>query len=70
MEHPMDRITYQDLVVRYGDPLALDLLLTIEKLARVKDHPHQFDEDVRLQKALDALNKVNFANETDSQIVA
>ncbi|MDX2027202.1 MAG: hypothetical protein SFW62_01050 [Alphaproteobacteria bacterium] len=59
-------MTYQDLVARYGNSLAFDLLLTIEKLARVKLDIHQHDEDVRLQKALDALNRINFANNIES----
>jgi hypothetical protein len=65
----MDRVTYQDLVVRYGHPLAFDLLLTIEKLARTAKNIHLLDEDERLQKALNALNNINFSNETDNQIV-
>ncbi len=59
----MDRVTYQDLVVRYGDTLAFDLLLTIEKLARIKDSLHLSDENTRLQKSLEALENINFANE-------
>ena len=65
----MDRVTYQDLVVRYGNPLAFDLLLTIEKLAKVKNEAQVFDENDRLQRALNALNEVNFANNTDFESV-
>lgn len=58
----MNRITYEDLVTRYGNHLAFDLLLTIEKLAKIKMDIQQHDENVRLQKALDALSNINFAN--------
>ena len=62
----MDRVTYQDLVTRFGNPMAFDLLLTIEKLARVKYDAHQFDENIRLQKALDALNEPDSADNINS----
>ncbi|MDX2028385.1 MAG: hypothetical protein SFW62_07095 [Alphaproteobacteria bacterium] len=62
----MNQITYQDLVARYGAHLAFDLLLTIEKLAKIKMDIQQHDEDIRLQKALNALNDINFANNLES----
>jgi hypothetical protein len=53
----MDRITYQDLIVRFGRPMAFDLLLKIERLARIRDDISRFDEEARLQKALAALDE-------------
>lgn len=45
--------TYADLVKRYGPNMAYDLLLTIEKVARIRD---QIDatvpEETRLQRAM------------------
>jgi len=59
----MDRITYKDLVARYGTTPAYDVLLTLERLTQIKNEILYLDENVRLQKALDALNKVNFATQ-------
>lgn len=57
----MKNVTYQDLVVRYGSPAAYDLLLSVEKIARIKDDISHCDEDMRFRRALDALNDINFA---------
>ena len=57
----MERITYQDLVARYGNTAAFDLLLKIERLAQINSEIIRFEEDERLQRALDALNAINFA---------
>lgn len=54
-------ITYADLVDRYGKDLAFDWLLSIEKLAKIKADINLIDEDTRFQRALDALDKINFA---------
>ena len=55
----MERITYTDLVSRYGNTAAFSLLLTIEKLARIRNDIIKFDEDERLKNALDALDQVD-----------
>jgi hypothetical protein len=57
----MVRITYQDLIVCYGNPTAFDLLRLVERLARIKNEIIYLDKEVRFQRALDALNEVNFA---------
>lgn len=57
----MENFTYQDLVKRYGNTQAFDLLLTIERLAKIRAAIDHVDEDQRLKKALDALNTVDFA---------
>ena len=57
----MEHITYHDLVARYGAPAAFDLLLQIEKLAAIRSDVIRFQEDERLQRALDALNKADCA---------
>ena len=50
-------LTYNDLVTRYGEPTAFDLLLTIEKLAKVRNNIIEMGEDARLQHALAQLDK-------------
>ena len=50
-------LTYDDLVQRFGSEMAFDFLLTVEKLAKVKDNDSTFDEEARLMKALEALNR-------------
>lgn len=57
----MDHITYHDLVERYGATMAYDLLLTFEKLAKIKSEIINMEEEARFQKALDALNAIDFA---------
>jgi hypothetical protein len=57
----VDHITYHDLVERYGANMAYDLLLTFEKLARIKNEIISMEEEERFQKALDALNAIDFA---------
>jgi hypothetical protein len=57
----MDRIRYQDLVTRYGNAAAYDLLLSVEKLAHINSDIISFEEEERFQKALEALNDINFA---------
>jgi hypothetical protein len=61
----MHTVTYKDMVARYGDTQAFDLLLTVEKLAKIKSDLHMLDEETRFQRALDALDEINFAAETD-----
>jgi ACT domain-containing protein len=57
----VERIKYQDLVTRYGDAAAYDLLLSVEKLAKINSDIIRFEEEERFQKALEALNEINFA---------
>lgn len=57
----MERITYQDLVSRYGTAAAFDLLLSVEKLAKINSEIINLEEDERFQKALDVLNTLDFA---------
>ena len=54
-------LTYNDLVTRYGQDRAFDLLLTIEKMAKVRDNIVAMDEEARLQRALAELDKANVA---------
>lgn len=61
MQQAVDRITYQDLVRRYGQPMAFDLLLSVEKLAKIRDDISAADEETRFQKALNALDNIDFA---------
>ncbi|MGB4100563.1 MAG: hypothetical protein WBK91_01450 [Alphaproteobacteria bacterium] len=57
----MSTMTYQDLVRRYGPEMAFDLLLTIEKTAKVRDTIATMDEENRLKRALDALDRTDAA---------
>ncbi len=57
----MDRITYHELVERYGNIMAYDLLLSFEKLAKINSEIISMEEEERFQKALEALNSINFA---------
>ncbi len=57
----MGAMTYQDLVRRYGPDMAFDLLLTIEKMAKIHDHLAMMDEEDRLKRALDALDRADAA---------
>ncbi len=51
-------LTYKDLVTRYGETMAFDLLVIIEKMANVRDGLIEIDEESRLEKALVKLDKV------------
>jgi len=57
----MQRITYKDLVDRYGNTVAFDLLLSVEKLAKIQNEMISLEEEDRFQVALDALNEIDFA---------
>ncbi len=62
MDRAMNKVTYEDMVTRYGNTQAFDLLLTLERLAQIKNDIFNYDEESRLQNALDALNQIDFAN--------
>ena len=51
-------LTYNDLVTRYGETTAFGLLMTIEKMAKVRDNIIEMDEEARLQRALAQLDTV------------
>ncbi|MBI1273321.1 MAG: hypothetical protein GC131_04465 [Alphaproteobacteria bacterium] len=59
---------YNELVERYGSDNAYDMLLMIEREANIHSSIAGITDDddlareVRLQKALQALNKVNYLN--------
>ena len=57
----MDTVTYTDMVNRYGNTAAFDLLLSVERLAKIKDEINLADEETRFQRALEALNQIDFA---------
>ncbi len=57
----MGVMTYRDLVQRYGQDMAFDLLITIEKMAKIRDNISVIGEEERLKRALDALDRVDSA---------
>jgi hypothetical protein len=61
MDSASQNITYADLVKRYGESRAFDLLLTVERLAKIKGNIVHLDEEARLQKAFEALNQTDCA---------
>ena len=61
----MKNVTYHDLVVRYGSPAAYDLLLSVEKLAQIKDEISHCDEEMRFRRALDALSDIDFTEDEE-----
>lgn len=52
----MDRITYNDMVQRFGKNRARDLLICMERLGIIRAEIIDMDFDKRLEKALLALN--------------
>jgi hypothetical protein len=57
----MENVKFSDLVTRYGNVSAYDLLLSVEKLAKIGCESILSDEETRFQRALEALNQINFA---------
>ena len=56
-------LRYDDLVTRYGEHQAFDILLTIEKLAKIQDEMAKAmaTHDDRLQRAMGRLDAINFS---------
>ena len=57
----MDHITYQELVDRYGKKQADIYLYAFEHMARINKEIISIEKEDRFQKALEALNEINFA---------
>lgn len=59
-------VTYKGIVARYGDAQAFDLLVIVEKLAKIQDNIHALDEETRFQRALEALDNMSVTVGTDA----
>jgi DNA helicase-2/ATP-dependent DNA helicase PcrA len=53
----MAKITYAELEARYGEDVANDLLLSIEKLAKIISDEDHTDAETRFQRGLNVLDK-------------
>jgi hypothetical protein len=55
-------VTYKDLTVRYGNKNARTMIRTIKTLTQIQNEVvTPLDQEARLQRAIEALNKINFA---------
>jgi hypothetical protein len=59
----MYQVTYTNMVQRHGRVKAFDLLRSMETLAKVDDKINLATEETRFQRALEALNNIDFAAE-------
>lgn len=57
----MEYVTYKDLSARYGRRKALKTLSLLEKLTQTQNDIITLNQDERFDKALQALNNINFA---------
>lgn len=60
-ESDKSTVSYTDMVNRYGNAAAFDLLLSVEKLAKIEDGLALADEETRFQRALEVLSQTNVA---------
>ncbi len=58
----MEYVTYKDIVALHGSRPAFNMLLTLERLARIGDEMASIDLDARFDKALHALSDTDFAS--------
>ena len=70
MDNKAHRITYNDMEMRFGKKPARDLLLCLERMARIQSDILHIDADRRLEKALSALNALNDNNEPTEKFLA
>lgn len=68
IDRTAEQLTYQGLVNRYGTPMAFDLLISIEKLAKIKSGTILYDEETRFQRAWEILNKESFDKERSQDL--
>ena len=58
----MIEITYRDLVLRFGDRDARAMMRSVERVAQLPTEiVIPLDQEQRFRRALEALNKINFA---------
>jgi cell fate (sporulation/competence/biofilm development) regulator YlbF (YheA/YmcA/DUF963 family) len=58
----MIHVTYKDLVMRFGDSTAQQLMRTVERLAQLQNNVvTPIDREERFRQALEALNHVHCA---------
>jgi hypothetical protein len=57
----MSNITYKELVTRFGEITAFDLLLTLERSVKPETNVIYIDEEMRLQRALKLMSDRNQA---------
>jgi len=57
----MDRVTFPDLINLFGQHAAFEWLQNIEEVGRITSVDAALEPDMRLAKALEAINTINFA---------